>query len=369
MDPKLHEQPQTGLENAPTGSRFSPHSLDKKAEERNKIKYVHSEPLDYIKTLKAFETEHKSEHSNRVLLKAVRDHGDHKAREIGKKIENCRCWINWKDGEAHPYIRYCNDERFCGRCSRRARKVFRKQLYRVVSGLAGCSTSQWSLLTLTIDPKRVKNRSCRTTFEKIRKSISKLNNHPLWKDIVCGSFYSVELTRRAIDKSDDAHWNFHAHVIVKAMPGVSRTQLKKLALQLWNGKAINAGSIINIKKFRMSFRSILEMTAYIVKDFSLLPQDLAKAISVVAGRRLRGATGSIRTTLAAERKRKGDDVVIPPPPRNDGATLKDGRYTYQQLLGLVINHLDLGAMYSIKLIKYRSRWGYSYEETMIDVER
>jgi len=296
------------------------------------------------------------------IIKALSG-GDNAARKISKKINGCHCGVRWVDGEAQPFIRSC-ESRWCPNCARQQATKLRKELFQVVQGVSMASRNRWSFITLTLDPKKLNDSTCKTAFKSIRFNLSRLLKRPEWRDVVDGCFYKIEVTKKG------SHWNFHAHIA--AVHNCSRKKIDELIRKLWVnsfGKS-GAGKIYKIKKFKINKKSILELTKYTVKELDLTDHNLSKVVSVVASRRLRGASGIIRQQLAYIRNIKAPGAKVPAPPRNfDEKTgeffkLPNGRYSREELLARIANNGCRNALYSLELMDYRFRYGWRHEEAL-----
>lgn len=329
-----------------------PTDLIQKSHQRNKVEIVPDGLVQQLGIGLKAQHHHKDAARNKKVVSSLFEFGDHKARHIGKQVKGCRAFVRVEGGEASAFIRYCN-RRECATCSRKAQTKKRADLYKVINGLSGSGVSRFSFITLTMDRKRLDDVSCRNTFAVFRKQLSKFLNRPEYRAATDGTYYAIEATKNET-------WNIHAHLLVEHKG--SRQELKRLVLRLWNN-SLDVGSIIKVKKFTVSKKSICELVKYVVKDYSLTGQDFADFVSVIHGRRLTGATGSIRKGLKEikEKSKTIDDIVIPSPPRRpDGIDVPDGNYGLERIYTMAIMKEPLG-IYLFRLLEYRARWGYKYE--------
>jgi hypothetical protein len=123
---------------------------------------------------------------------------------------------------------------------------------------------------------------------------------------------------------------------------------------------LDCGYIIKTKKFHINKKSIKELVKYCLKDAGMSGKDFASFVSVSAGRRLSGSTGTIKKELSSINQKRKQSGIVPCPPVNSGYKMEDGTYSMKELYGLSLGG-DMAAVYCLSLIKYRSKWGYKYE--------
>lgn len=326
--------------------------LIQKSLQRNKVESVPDGLIRKLGIGRKAEHHLKDENRRKKVVSSLREFGDHKGREIGTIVQSCRAMVRVVNGDATPYIRFCN-KRECPSCSRREQTKKRKALLKVMETLSAQGMKRYSFITLTMDRKRLDDLSCRNTFGVFRKKLSQLLNRPEVRSSTSGIYYAIEATKNET-------WNVHAHLLVEHE--ISRKELKRLFLNLWNN-SLDVASIIKVKKFHIGRKSICELVKYVVKDYSLTGQDFADFVSVIHGRRLTGATGSVRKGLKAEKEKRkiSKDVVVPAPPRvPQGVELEDGRYSLERIYTMAITRDAIG-IYLFRLLEYRAKWGYKYE--------
>jgi hypothetical protein len=287
------------------------------------------------------------------VIKDLVELGDWKARKVGNEINNCKAFVSWKGGVPSALIRYCNKNRWCPMCSRRERAKRQEDLYKAIHGLSHTTDDKFSFITLTMDPSRIERhgKSCSHTFSKLRASLSKLLNRPEIRKALKGSYYAIEATK----KNDT--WNIHVHLITQS--SLSRRELDRIIRKLWNGP-LDCGFIIKTKKFHINKKSIKELVKYCLKDAGMSGKDFASFVSVSAGRRLSGSTGTIKKELSSINKKRKQSGIVPSPPLNFDMKMEDGTYSKKHLYALALVG-DMTAVYCLKLIKYRAKWGYKYE--------
>jgi hypothetical protein len=324
----------------------------------HKLNKVENHPQKPVRIGQKAERYYKDAERKETVISSLLEYGDYKARSVGVQVKACKAFISIKNGEAQAHIRYCN-KRECPMCSRREQSRRRNDLLKVIEGLSSSGEMKYSFITLTMDRKRLDDVSCSNTFSVFRNKLSQFLNRPEYRKAQEGTYYTIEATKNET-------WNIHAHLLVEHRG--SRRDIKRLVYQLWNN-SLNVGSIIKVKKFHINKKSICELVKYVVKDYSLTGKEFATFCSVIHGRRLTGASGTIRRGLKSERdKRKvRDDIVIPAPPRKpDMVKLRDGRYGLEQIYTMAINCEPLG-IYLFRLLEYRAKWGYKYEEVGLGV--
>jgi len=292
------------------------------------------------------------------VIKDLMEHGDWKARKTGSEINNCHAFVSWKDGIPSALIRYCNKNRWCPMCSRRERAKRQEDLYKAIHGLSHTTDDRFSFITLTMEPRRIAGggKSCSKTFAKLRTSLSRLLNRPEIRKALKGCYYAIEATK----KNDT--WNIHAHLITQS--SLSRSELDRIIRTLWNGP-LDCGFIIKTKKFHINKKSIKELVKYCLKDAAMSGEDFASFVSVTAGRRLSGSTGTIKKVLYSINKNRKQSGVIPCPPIKSDFKMRDGTYSMKELYRLALEG-SMVASYCLALINYRAKWGYKYETTEND---
>lgn len=290
--------------------------------------------------------------------------GDARARKEARKIKDCRVGIRSIDGELKPFIRSC-ESRWCPHCARRNAKELQGELLKAFQLTDSHKEGNWSWLTLTLNQRNLRNGSAKESFGAIRKNLTRLFNRPEWKDVTDGVFYKIEVTK------PNEFYHFHAHLVI--FHSSSRNELKKVIKNLWVTAFAKSGTgwIFKLKKFNVkSHKSMLEITKYTAKCMDMTVDDLAEIVSATIGRRLMGATGNIKDVLACIRRKKEKTGPVPAPPRNfnektgEFYSLPSGEYSYQDLLAKVVNSGSLDAVYALKLLQYRFRYGYRYEEAL-----
>lgn len=288
--------------------------------------------------------------------------GDNRAKHEGKKIKSCRAGVRSINGELIPFIRSC-ESRWCPYCARRNAKKLQQELLKAFTGVASCSSGNWSWLTLTLNQRNLKTGSAQEAFDAIRHNLSRLFNRPEWKDVVDGVYYKIEVTK------PNGYYHFHAHLVI--YHETSRRQLDRVIKNLWVTAFAKKGTgwIYKLKKFNIkSHKSLLEITKYTAKCLDMTVSDLASIASATTGRKLSGATGFIKDALACVRKTKEKLGDVPAPPTNFNPksgelySLPAGEYSLQDLLAEVVNYQTESAVYALKLLQYRFRYGYRHEE-------
>lgn len=290
--------------------------------------------------------------------------GDGKALRERSRINDCRVGIRSVNGELKPFIRSC-ESRWCPHCARKHSKELQRELFKAFQSIENFGYGKWSWLTLTLNQRRLKNNSATEAFNAIRKNLTRLFNRPEWKAVVDGVYYKIEVTK------SKEFYHFHAHLVV--FHDSSRSELRKVIRKIWiTAFAKNAsGFIFKLKKFNVKSRkSLLEVTKYTAKELDMDVNDLASVVSATIGRRLNGATGNIKDMLASIRRKPTEKRAAPAPPRNCNSktgevhSLPAGSYSYQDLLAKVVNTQSESAVYALKLLAYRLRYGYRYEDAL-----
>lgn len=305
---------------------------------------------------------YKRQHSRDTLGKHLLQQKDPLCRREGYKLLKCRTYATKTNGKVEVMTRSCRS-RHCSYCAMKRESEVRGELNAVlIEALKRDPKSKLHFITLTI--KHSKMNSCKTELARLKEKVRRLFRTADIKRLVDGRFVAYEYTKTG----EFHHW--HAHAIFHA--NCSSTCLTRVIKSYWY-------DFIRVRPLKNGYEDLNEVVGYCWKISKEQSKDLIYASKGMTMFLYGGTFRTIKKELKIadndEYKVSNEVEVVPTPPtlvheetgEDTEDLMPDGRYTHKE----IYLHHENGnkcATQILKIIEYRLKYGFKYEQMIKKLE-